>query len=407
MGADSATVNLALQRISGNMGEARFAANDMTTLNNVTVSSSGTPVTIKGVTESDVVDNMQLVATLTSNGQQAPPERFSAVWAQFTEPLGGTGLEVERATPTIIRARLLPSGFPYHHVDWQFSGGQGGTRNTGTNPSTTITMVDGAGFYTVRVRFFEDELTPLCFSTLTLSVGVRTGNTWKTTPSLAPDNEPTWGALPTVEAAAGPPPGVVFGEERDQTSNLGVIIRPNPFVPGEVFSNGYNTGQVNDPAGPNHEYWYIKDTSLFIERETVINQYIKSGGPPPALGQLNFYNYNNGRCINSANFVRAVMGHENSGANSNATGHYGLLVTALQNPMNDPRTVIEDNFATPTEGQGVLIRRTTDELSDTESALVRAIQEANVHGNWSASNKWAMWSTRSRSYTGCVFGRDF
>ncbi|MCS6803946.1 MAG: hypothetical protein NZ823_02240, partial [Blastocatellia bacterium] len=76
MGAPSATANLTLQKISGSMGEARFAANNMTTLNHVTVTSAGTTVAIRGMTQSDLPDNMQLTATLTS-GQQASSERFS------------------------------------------------------------------------------------------------------------------------------------------------------------------------------------------------------------------------------------------------------------------------------------------------------------------------------------------
>jgi hypothetical protein len=274
---------------------------------------------------------------------------------------------------------------------------------------TTITMVDGTNVYTVRVRFYENALSILCSSDLLLFVKARTGTMWKTTPRLAEDNEPTWENLPTVEAATST--GVVFGQERDRTSDKPVNIRPNPFVPGEAYSDGYTMAQVNDPNGPNHEYWYIQSTTnsstLRIEQETVINQYIKQNGPPPSARWPNFYNYNNGRCINSADFVRAVMGHENSGIGPGATGHYGLLVTALQNPVNDPRTVIEDNFATHAEGQGILLRRTTDEFSDVEAALVRAKNEINVHGNWSASKKWAMWSTNSQSYSGCIFGRDF
>jgi hypothetical protein len=171
--------------------------------------------------------------------------------------------------------------------------------------------------------------------------------------------------------------------------------------------------QVNDPNGPNHEYWYIQSTTnsstLRIEQETVINQYIKQNGPPPSARWPNFYNYNNGRCINSADFVRAVMGHENSGVGPGATGHYGLIVGALSNPNNDPRTAIEDNTATDTEGMAQLEQRTTNDLAriDVTLHLAGDPNEQVVGGNWSAQNKFAFWSTARQSYSGCVVGRDF
>ncbi|MEO0250116.1 MAG: hypothetical protein ABIN58_11455, partial [candidate division WOR-3 bacterium] len=83
-GASHTTANLTLERIAGSMGEARFAANNMTTLNNVTISSAGTTVAIKGITPSDLADNLELRAILTS-GQQASSERFSVVSVEVVE----------------------------------------------------------------------------------------------------------------------------------------------------------------------------------------------------------------------------------------------------------------------------------------------------------------------------------
>ncbi|MEM4413049.1 MAG: hypothetical protein QXD59_02105, partial [Candidatus Caldarchaeum sp.] len=83
-GASHTTANLTLERIAGSMGEARFAANNMTTLNNVTISSAGTTVAIKGITPSDLADNLELRAILTS-GQQASSERFSVLSVEVVE----------------------------------------------------------------------------------------------------------------------------------------------------------------------------------------------------------------------------------------------------------------------------------------------------------------------------------
>jgi len=406
MNASSATANLTLQRISGNLGEARCAANNMTTLNNVTISSAGTPVAIKGITQSDVADNLQLTATLTTGQQDT--EAFSVIAAEITAPIVGGTVEVERAQPTVISARLLPSGLPYHHVEWEFTGGQGGIRNTGTDPSTTITMVDGMNVYTVRVRFYEDTLSILCSAELLLSVTARTGPMWTTPHTVVEDNDPNFGSLPTL-AASQTPPGVLYGQLRDRVTDNPIVIRPNPFGPGlENYTDGFTMVRVNDPSGPNHQYWYIETATFYVDMETVINRYIKQAGPPPSPGQPNFYNYNNGRCINSADFVRAVMGHENSGVNPSATGHYGLIVDALNNTIYSPRRRIEDNFATHTQGKMVLENMTTDELANTDSYLVVIISaESNVTGNWSASDKWAVWDTSRSKYSGCIIGRDF
>jgi hypothetical protein len=100
MGASSATANLTLRRVSGNMGEARFVDNNMTTLNNVTISSAGTQIRIRGITESDSVDNIELTATLTSGGQ-AQPERFSVIAAEVVE------VDV---CADVIRTEVHPSG---------------------------------------------------------------------------------------------------------------------------------------------------------------------------------------------------------------------------------------------------------------------------------------------------------
>jgi hypothetical protein len=229
---------------------------------------------------------------------------------------------------------------------------------------------------------------------------------WKTTPTLHEDNEPFWGAPVYLEQQQ----SVLnlYGQERDSTSNTFVAIRPNPLVFGDSFKQGFFMAQVYDPGGPNHQYWYIQLTTIYIDQETVINQHIKSYGPPP-FGGPNFYNYNNGRCINSAAFVRAVMGHENSGVGPGATGHYGLLVAALQNLTNDPRTAIEKIFATHAEGMTILGQRTTDELSRIESALLFARDPNHliIRGNWFAKDKYALWISGLNRYSDCIVGHDF
>jgi hypothetical protein len=78
-GASSVTVNLETIRVQGGRGDAFFVETNSRTRNNVTITSSGTPVRIRGVTRSDVVDNMELRVKLASNNQQVAAHRFSVV----------------------------------------------------------------------------------------------------------------------------------------------------------------------------------------------------------------------------------------------------------------------------------------------------------------------------------------
>jgi hypothetical protein len=76
-GAESAKADLKILP-SGARPKAAFVDNGSTVLNNVTIKRDGTPVAIKGLDSSDHVDDLGLVAKLTSNGKEAK-ESFSVV----------------------------------------------------------------------------------------------------------------------------------------------------------------------------------------------------------------------------------------------------------------------------------------------------------------------------------------
>jgi hypothetical protein len=70
------SVTLRLSKTSGDKGEARFSSNNSTTL----VISQSTRVSIKGITESDTVDNIKLVAVAGSPERELASRNFSVVW---------------------------------------------------------------------------------------------------------------------------------------------------------------------------------------------------------------------------------------------------------------------------------------------------------------------------------------
>ena len=190
-------------------------------------------------------------------------------------PLDGEKVSLTRGVATQITAVIEPADFEIDHVEWIFTGGAGGTRDTGTALNTTITMVDGTNAYTVEVRVYSNATEVACMDKKNIAVVNRGGNAWATTPTVALDNEPNFGAVPD--------PPFVLGQERDKDSNVpNAIIVPNPAIGGQKYDDGYVTKQVNDPNGPNHQFWFIDSTTLKIDRETVINRFIEQAGPKPA-----------------------------------------------------------------------------------------------------------------------------
>lgn len=331
-------------------------------------------------------------------------EAVESCAVSITEPVN-----VIRGSPSKINATLSPSTFRPHHIEWVFRGGKGGKKVSGTKLYTTVKMVDADNLYYVDVNVYSDATTLACTDTALIKVKPRTGTAWELKPTIKPDNEPGWGSLigilpvyPCIYTTGTTGQNINFGEYRDRVSNLGAFIIPNPLIPNQRWEDGYKVAQVRDPGGPNDGYWYIKSSSFKIDRETVINKWLKSKGPSPARGFLNWYNVNhNKRCLkpNPDTFIQAVKNHENSGSGKGSTGHHGLMRDAEAQEDNDARTKIEDNFSAITKGE--LINATADEVYFIETILGWAIHEDNVHGNWAGGVLISFWVPSEKEYCDC------
>jgi hypothetical protein len=244
MGASSATTNLTLQRISGSMGEARFAANNMTTLNNVTISSAGTAVAIKGVTQSDLADNLRLTATLTSAGQQAT-EAFSVISVEVVDVLVCADQILSQVYPSGVNGIFTlqitrPGGQqPVVLVDRQMrAGGTGfidgiGIDNVNTFPAGTYQAVEAiwnVGGVECRKQF---DRFPMPFTVLESNWRITCYNTPFESDFGAPNH-----TLCTSNAQCQWTPGQSFNSTfLDRVSlngsgmlNSGAVIQPEAFL---------------------------------------------------------------------------------------------------------------------------------------------------------------------------------
>jgi hypothetical protein len=297
---------------------------------------------------------------------------------------------VIRGSRVDFNAVLIPElNFKLRSVDWVFTGGRGGTRqNQGLH--TNIKLVDSSQQYTVKVTAFSQLAGIQCQAIANVRV---TPRLWGTTPTVLPDNEGGWGRLPLVNGQQ------LLGMERDRSSDTPAIVVPSPTVPNKTWENGYTVSRVNDRNGPNDGYYYIKYTSFKIDQETVINQWIKPGGRAPDGAAAKWF-VANARCVVPANFVTAVMNHENSGSGGGSTGHFGLIRDKEAAAGMDPRTTIEDNVDLTQAG---LIATTRNELTNIEASLQRDAAEASVHGNWPGVMGVTFWDVapRPQRYSPC------
>jgi len=324
-------------------------------------------------------------------GSDQHVRKLTIVSLEITAPLAGGNVTMMRAMATQIMATIKPADYTPHHYEWVFTGGAGGTRNTGATPNTTITMVDGDNAYTVTARAYKDASTVLCEDRKNIAVTARTGAAWSVTPAVAADNE----------AGFGSPPGfVVLGQERDRVSNVPTaIIIPNPAIAGQNYQDGYVRMQVMDANGPNHQYWYVSSTTLAIDRETVINRYIKAGGPLPAAGApRNFFAEQNSLgapCLSGAAVLTCVQNHENAGGGG-GVGHFGQLRTFEAMAGNDARGLIENNFHASMEMS--LITATNAELGALNTSTCGA---SNVSSGNCTMNI-SIWNVGAGAYSACT-----
>jgi hypothetical protein len=176
---------------------------------------------------------------------------------------------------------------------------------------------------------------------------------------------------------------------------------------------GYQLGNVSD-QGPNHGKYYIFAATVATACETVINKYIKAGGPlPDPSAPRNWYDQNTGpsglNCFGTPGspgpgslFVERIKMHENLGfttaPNGGGSGHQGQLKHAVEVLGNDPRKAIEDNIA---DSEQTLKSATNIELGTVDASLgAFRGNHLNIDGfNWTPSVPVSIWT--GGGYGGC------
>jgi hypothetical protein len=287
-----------------------------------------------------------------------PFYKLCVMKVEITEPV-----KVTRGIAGSISATVFPRP-PYitpNKVEWIFSGGKGGTKNTTPNLSTDVVLVDGENHYgvickvTVGSAVFQDSAT--------ITVIPRE---WKITPTCEPDNEIGWGDYPTNN--------VTMGECRNRTLNNPQIVTPKV--------GGFTCARVNDPNGPNDHYWYIASTTLNIDMETVINKYAKHGTTPPGGIGVKWHEYQELRKVDADGFLEGLKGHEYEGKPGNTKGHFQFLITQESMAGMDAQTEIEKKWDPSSK------TKLTTKAEALKTSINKSLYDAYViepTGNWGPS----------------------
>jgi hypothetical protein len=234
-----------------------------------------------------------------------------------------------RGSMMMYTARSNPPGVPMIGCTWTYTWPGGSYQHIDLDAGDDKSIWSG-------IMVVDGTLT--CTSTVggvlpgaTLPITI-TPRTWVTPVTCAQDNDATWGDPPTPQAE--------LGLNRDRDSDVSSYI----FVPrGPTnFYPAFTVAKVS--LGPCKDWWYISSTTLKSQRETVINKYIKPGGP--ALGGLTFSQVNES-CFDTSAFLQAVKNHEYRGTPDTPyswEGHQGRIeYQVLADPLYpaDPRKHIE------------------------------------------------------------------
>jgi hypothetical protein len=264
-----------------------------------------------------------------------------------------------RGTNSQLIARTDPLGPSVSSWRWTFDTAFVSNEFTDTANDDSFTFWPGRFVLSGTAWVSATVLGVPATQTAQVTVRDRAGIAWQTPVDCVEDNEPLWGA--PLFGFNEP-----LGQERDRDSNVTHIIVPQSST-GD-WEDAVVLSQV--VSGPNAGLWYVKSEIMEIDQETVINRYMKAGGPPPEQGRLNFFDHNSAACIaNMADFVQAVMNHEYRGtppSPASLEGHFGRIEDELE-AAGDPASAIEPLVATSREA---LMSQVNEVVGFTETGLV-------------------------------------
>jgi hypothetical protein len=191
----------------------------------------------------------------------------------------------------------------------------------------------------------ETEVIALCTveATLTVSDGTQVATdqalvevverkTGWTTPFEHVSAEGRYKGIAPLFDPAGDVVTVEGGENVDARSGQSTILGAGPDL--------YELEQVDDPAGPFHEWWYVSSYKVEVKRQSRVNEYLLPDGPAPLRTiSKNLYTVNDSLGYDIVGFLAAVREHERH--------HSTCLERALA--QHDPAPQIELQYHSSSE----------------------------------------------------------
>ena len=352
-------------------------------------------------------DDLTVTATVTYDNED-PPDQDTLDIDVVGLTIYGAASPVRASTQSYY-AYSNPWGKTITSFSWTYTPTTGEAVTwTDNSPSNNTSLWSGTMVVSGTLKVEATVCGVLCTRQQAVAVAARTGASWSIEITCAQDNESGWGDRLTTSQP------VTFGENRDRDSN----DRPRIIVPQPTdgnFSDGFTLSRVTD-GGPCNGFYYVLSNTLKIQRETVINRYIKAGGPPPEDGADNWHSYMDARWNSgdADDFVQAVSNHEYRGTpatEQSTEGHQGRIEKSVDD-RSDPLADIE---AMVDQDQTDLTIAVNAKLETHDDAIYSFFEDgdwASVDGpNWGGTGslgagKHARYDMSTQSYSGLTYGPE-
>jgi hypothetical protein len=135
---------------------------------------------------------------------------------------------------------------------------------------------------------------------------------------------------------------------------------------------GYLVRAVEDPGGPFHGWWYVKEYRLDVPRAAQVNRWVAADAKPPLTGYgMSFYALNKHRGNDVDGYLKAIADHEGEG--DRKPGHGRLIREWLE--AHDPAREMERLAVPPSAGRAELVRRADELLRTAEVEVCEASRD--------------------------------
>lgn len=195
---------------------------------------------------------------------------------------------------------------------------------------------------------------------------------WKPTPiGFGPDPEPP--NRPFQPPSANPMNRHGLDAGQGRSSCKGRVLCPHgpPSKPGNYWLPAYTLGQVKDPGGPFHRWWYVANTEIYVRMLIQYNPWLQAEAPPQTGLTINWYEFNKSKGVDVDSILEYFKQHETWGVPGvKRSGHLSAL---------------REFFETTTEGQPVDPRLRVERLIAPTKPAIRKLVHNHLSGvDWGA-----------------------